>query len=111
MKEVTGYLKNIVARSARAWIETGISRQRADNGKSHALRVRGLKLQFSRQPGAPYWSHALRVRGLKRLLLYNLFGQFVVARSARAWIETAIKGGVIMQSRVARSARAWIETF
>ena len=58
-----------VARSTRAWIETQGNREGTSKNsqRSHALRVRGLKLEQTR-----------RVREER-----------LVARSTRAWIETS----------------------
>ena len=55
---------------------------------SHALRVRGLKLIYGVKNNDRLKSHALRVRGLKPCLLVRMGSQRVVARSTRAWIET-----------------------
>ena len=78
-----------VARSTRAWIETGgdLNANRYVM-ESHALRVRGLKP-----------AHTLLFRGLDG-----------VARSTRAWIETKNGYKPIGDILVARSTRAWIET-
>ena len=51
------------------------------------------------------------MRGLKHQVVRsgNQYGD--VARSTRAWIETAEDTGYSAPLRVARSTRAWIETF
>ena len=144
----------IVARSTRAWIETDGKRRISFISASHALRVRGLKLAlFAGFPGVRWShalrvrglkrrvscirrsrlrSHALRVRGLKRLVMGAADESAAVARSTRAWIETAVwsvypaeymshalrvRGLKPRRLRtihslrlVARSTRAWIET-
>ena len=55
-------------------------------------------------------SHALRVRGLKLNVQKCNNRRDKVARSARAWIETFRKYTKYRFIGVARSARAWIET-
>ena len=66
----------VVARSARAWIETlSLMSNKVARCPSHALRVRGLKVARSARAwietqvfalhNAGVKSHALRVRGLK----------------------------------------------
>ena len=67
---------------------------------SHALRVRGLKLSkvFAR-PGLDVASHALRVRGLKPKRLSVRRYRPCVARSTRAWIETAESPSFMAEKR------------
>ena len=55
-------------------------------------------------------SHALRVRGLKPGRERSRPGAGKVARSTRAWIETADFARRSLERTVARSTRAWIET-
>ena len=55
-------------------------------------------------------SHALRVRGLKLDSGRAVVSQVAVARSTRAWIETVKWHPAIDAATVARSTRAWIET-
>ena len=83
-----GAMPGIVARSARAWIET-----------LYLLEI--IKMVVS---------HALRVRGLKRRRAQAFWYVCKVARSARAWIETEKARLNGNRLTVARSARAWIET-
>ena len=93
-----------VARRARAWIETR-SRFRANHQRlSPAARGRGLKL--GQQPYcAPLASPAARGRGLKLLFRYWIPEDTVVARRARAWIETLMAYGTMPPSVSSPAAR------
>ena len=61
-----------VARFPRAWIETLDKNFDRLRTKSHASRVRGLKLESTVSLILSDWSHASRVRGLKRFLFVSL---------------------------------------
>ena len=56
--------------------------------ESHASRVRGLKRGIPEPGHGGKLSHASRVRGLKHVYFLLQPGQDLVARFARAWIET-----------------------
>ena len=72
----------------RAWIETEVRYRTKEQSGSHAVCVRGLKLD--------YYSCTTWCR--------------IVARRVRAWIETAITDARLTKIIVARRVRAWIET-
>ena len=58
-------------------------------GKSHPVRVRGLKLIVDLPVEQnPAESHPVRVRGLKLVLRTIIDGRATVAPRAGAWIET-----------------------
>ena len=59
-------------------------------GKSHPLRVRGLKLRGLYISKLVLPSHPLRVRGLKHLLKRYKNDLPIVAPFAGAWIETVL---------------------
>ena len=78
---------------------------------SPAVRGRGLKLVF--YAAAVQWikSPAVRGRGLKHRGPPAHIQPQRVARRARAWVETAQRGGGRKRAQaVARRARAWVET-
>jgi len=125
-------LKPVVARRARAWIETRTVRVQHHSDKSPAARGRGLKPCN----GAAHWacngSPAARGRGLKRLwrAANSLPVRSPAARGRglkpliRVWVHYAalspaargrgLKPALRWDScggpQVARRARAWIET-
>ena len=63
---------------------------KAEELLSHALRVRGLKRHALCRTLSALSSHALRVRGLKHFTERTYAALNDVARSTRAWIETAL---------------------
>ena len=98
----------MVARSTRAWIETYSIRIEYRVALSHALRVRGLKLNHPTSSTPPIPSHALRVRGLKLPLHDYAPPGKVVARSTRAWIETG-NNGLNVKQRPSRTLYACVD--
>ena len=124
--------ETLVARSTRAWIETVDSSAQSSAGKSHALRVRGLKLLMPVLPDRRrvshalrvrglkpfccslssfrYWSHALRVRGLKRQQLFQRFNAHVSHALRVRGLKRKRPHKADANDKVARSTRAWIET-
>jgi len=76
-----------VAPHAGAWIETLKLDWYSLSGRSHPMRVRGLKLALNEKINQSNRSHPMRVRGLK-LSSRILECASIVAPHAGAWIET-----------------------
>ena len=78
-------------------------------GRSHPVRVRGLKHHVLPHRVWNIQSHPVRVRGLKLLELGLVELKVKVAPRAGAWIETLLSDDDPGHSHVAPRAGAWIE--
>jgi len=92
MKRSNQYQNQLVAPRAGAWIETNNWNTAYGWGKSHPVRVRGLKHDntFNRCR-SNIASHPVRVRGLKPFSLTPDCNDLQVAPRAGAWIETLVE--------------------
>ena len=75
------------------------------------MRGRGLKHEEECRIIERSQSPAMRGRGLKLVAFNKSIASELVARHARAWIETNTYLKKALATPVARHARAWIETF
>ena len=89
IKPLDHFRYQLVARSTRAWIETPLVN--FNHKIKHVARSTRAWIEtdwFAASPDGSRKSHALRVRGLKLFAVANGDNCPIVARSTRAWIET-----------------------